>query len=58
MDKGHHVHNKVDHQKKYVDPVCGMSTEDAQDFIQHNYAGTVYSFCGEHCFPGQLMQLN
>ena len=49
MDKGNHLDNHVDQQEKFVDPVCGMSTENAQDFIQHNHTGTTYSFCSEHC---------
>ena len=36
MDTVNHLHNHADHQKKYVDLVCGMSTEDVHEFIQHN----------------------
>ena len=31
-----HAH---DHGAQYVDPVCGMSTEDEKAFIRHEHGG-------------------
>jgi len=42
---GHH-HEK---QMNYTDPVCGMSTEDADSFIRHDHQGEDYYFCSDHC---------
>ena len=33
----------------YVDPVCGMSTEDEKAFIRHQHGGKLYYFCSDHC---------
>ncbi len=39
-----------DHQGvSYTDPVCGMTTHDAQAFLHHTYQGKTYYFCSEHC---------
>ncbi|MEA2115703.1 MAG: heavy metal translocating P-type ATPase [Thermodesulfobacteriota bacterium] len=35
--------------KSYIDPVCGMSTEDESAFTGHEYKGTIYHFCSDHC---------
>jgi len=42
---------KTDHSSKeqVVDPVCGMKTEDKDEFILHRYEGERYYFCSEHC---------
>ncbi|MFH0879686.1 MAG: heavy metal translocating P-type ATPase, partial [Lentisphaerota bacterium] len=42
----HHAH---DHGAQYVDPVCGMSTEDEKAFIRHEHGGKTYYFCSDHC---------
>ena len=47
-----HHHNHRDQQsdsKSYVDPVCGMSTEDESAFTGYEYNGTGYYFCSDHC---------
>ena len=36
-------------KQQYVDPVCGMKTEDKDAFILHRYEGEKYYFCSEHC---------
>ena len=42
---------ETDHTSKeqYVDPVCGMKTEDKDEFILHRHEGERYYFCSEHC---------
>ena len=35
--------------KKYVDPVCGMSTDDPDEFTAHIHGGKEYYFCSKHC---------
>ena len=53
MKHNHHKHNhNHGHHapaKKYVDPVCGMATEKAGEFIQHQHEGKTYYFCSPHC---------
>ena len=44
-----HSHHHHDHVKKYVDPVCGMSTEDEHGFNHYEHKGQTYYFCSEHC---------
>jgi len=46
----HKQHND-DHERrmKYIDPVCGMSTEDPDAFTRYEYEGKDYYFCSEHC---------
>jgi len=36
-------------QKHYVDPVCSMSTDDADAFIPYEQDGETYYFCSRHC---------
>ncbi|MFO7605951.1 MAG: heavy metal translocating P-type ATPase [Desulfurivibrionaceae bacterium] len=56
----HHAHNH-DKQPNYSDPVCGMSTEDADSFIRHDHEGKDYYFCSDHCLekfkknPGEFL---
>ncbi|MCJ7603157.1 MAG: cadmium-translocating P-type ATPase [Desulfobulbaceae bacterium] len=33
----------------YTDPVCGMSTDDADTFTPYTHKGKDYYFCSEHC---------
>jgi len=53
MKHNHHKHNhNHGHHapaKKYVDPVCGMATEKAGEFIQHQHEGKTYYFCSPRC---------
>ncbi|RUM40518.1 MAG: copper-transporting ATPase [Desulfobulbus sp.] len=45
----HSQHNHSPDHQSCVDPVCGMSTDNSDDFISHvNGSETVY-FCSEHC---------
>ncbi|MCB2181288.1 MAG: cadmium-translocating P-type ATPase [Desulfobulbaceae bacterium] len=46
----HHEHSqKHGETKNFVDPVCGMSTEDESAFSGYEYKGTTYYFCSDHC---------
>lgn len=46
----HHEHSHDDREtKKFVDPVCGMSTEDETAFSGYEHNGTIYYFCSDHC---------
>ena len=45
-DQNHHDHEPAKH---YVDPVCGMSTDDADAFIPYEQDGKTYYFCSRHC---------
>jgi len=42
----HHHH---DLGKSYVDPVCGMSTDDEHGFTLYEHKGQAYYFCSDHC---------
>ena len=42
-------HSSHDHAARYIDPVCGMSTEDEKAFIRHEHEGKVYYFCSDAC---------
>jgi len=35
--------------KRFVDPVCGMSTDDPEAFIAYEQDGKTYYFCSTHC---------
>ncbi|MDW7772205.1 MAG: heavy metal translocating P-type ATPase [Desulfobulbaceae bacterium] len=56
---GHDTHHPG-REKKYVDPVCGMGTDDPREFIRYTHEGKDYYFCSEHCLnrfkedPGQF----
>lgn len=45
----------------YTDPVCGMSTDDAEAFTRYSHKGKDYYFCSEHCLnkfsnnPGECL---
>ncbi len=41
-------HTLVD-KKVFVDPVCGMSTEDESTFRRLEHLGIDYHFCSDHC---------
>ncbi len=45
-EPGHHHQVQPKH---YVDPVCGMSTADETAFSPHEYKGTTFYFCSDHC---------
>lgn len=34
---------------QYIDPVCGMSTDDAEAFTLYSHGGKDYYFCSDHC---------
>jgi Cu+-exporting ATPase len=44
-----HSHPHQDQVKEYVDPVCGMSTDDEHGFSHYEYKGQTYYFCSDHC---------
>ncbi len=48
-----HQSHKSDHHKiqppTFVDPVCGMSTDDEAKFQHHVHAHSDYFFCSERC---------
>ncbi len=44
-----HEHHHHDHTKTYIDPVCGMSTEDEHGFTPHEHKGQIHYFCSDHC---------
>ncbi|NIA19545.1 MAG: YHS domain-containing protein [Xanthomonadaceae bacterium] len=49
---GHDHQQYHDHQKltkRYVDPICGMSTDDADAFIPYEHDGETHYFCSSHC---------
>ncbi|MCD6152100.1 MAG: heavy metal translocating P-type ATPase [Deltaproteobacteria bacterium] len=43
----HHGHQKL--TKRYVDSICGMSTDDAEAFIAYEQDGKTHYFCSSHC---------
>jgi Cu+-exporting ATPase len=64
----HHLEKENDHahdkQTNYSDPVCGMSTEDADAFTRHEHEGKDYYFCSANCLekfkknPGEFLGKN
>lgn len=46
--KGHSQHAHCN-KKEFVDPVCGMKTENENEFLQHKHNGQIYYFCSKHC---------
>ncbi len=44
-----HDHHHHEQEKLFIDPVCGMSTEDEHDFTSYEYEGQTYYFCSDHC---------
>ena len=45
----HHDHSGHRAGDGYVDPVCGMGTDDESAFTGFNHRGTTYYFCSNHC---------
>jgi len=47
----HHNHHHDHHHEppNYVDPVCGMATDDKTAFTPYEHEGRVYYFCSDHC---------
>ncbi len=35
--------------QEYRDPVCGMTTQDPDAYLKHDYQGKTYYFCSTHC---------
>ena len=44
-----HDHQHHDQGKVFIDPVCGMSTEDQHGFTPREHEGETYYFCSDHC---------
>jgi Cu+-exporting ATPase len=44
-----HYHQSKEGKNEYTDPVCGMSTDQEGQFIQHKHDGKSYYFCSENC---------
>ncbi|MEW6334736.1 MAG: heavy metal translocating P-type ATPase, partial [Thermodesulfobacteriota bacterium] len=44
-----HRHSSEQEQGRYRDPVCGMSTDQEDQFIHHKHDGKDYYFCSDHC---------
>lgn len=44
-----HSHHQHDHKKHYVDPVCGMTSEQKDQFVRHEHNGNSYYFCSDQC---------
>jgi len=47
-ESAHHDHHHH-HGQSYVDPVCGMSTDDEHGFTPYEHEGRSYYFCSDHC---------
>ena len=45
----HTHHNHAANDQSFVDPVCGMSTENREDFLAHDHKGEIFYFCSTHC---------
>jgi len=44
-----HDHPSEEEKSRYTDPVCGMSTDQEDQFIRHKHDGKSYYFCSDHC---------
>jgi len=44
-----HHHESKKEESQYMDPVCGMSTDQEGKFIHNKHDGKSYYFCSEHC---------
>jgi len=45
-----HTHDQHhNHKSLYIDPVCGMSTNDELGFTPYKHDGQTYYFCSDHC---------
>jgi len=47
--KNNKAHIGHEEKKRYVDPVCGMSTNDPTRYLTFDYEGKEYHFCSPHC---------
>ncbi len=45
----HIHHNHAANDQSFIDPVCGMSTENRDDFLAHDHEGETFYFCSTHC---------
>lgn len=45
----HNHHSQTTSDQSSVDPVCGMSTDNRDQFIPHRHGDETYYFCSEHC---------
>lgn len=44
-----HQHSHHQTTASYIDPVCGMSTDNKNGFTPHVHEGETYYFCSDHC---------
>lgn len=49
MESHHRGNVEPTGTKKYRDPVCNMSTDNAEAYLKYEYKGKHYYFCAEHC---------
>lgn len=49
MEHEHHDHSMHENASAHIDPVCGMTVEEAPDALTLDYNGTKYYFCGPGC---------
>ncbi len=45
----HNHHTQASNDQSFVDPVCGMSTENKDDFLAHVHGEDTFYFCSSHC---------
>lgn len=45
----HHEHMQHAGAHEHIDPVCGMTVEEAPNALTMEYKGTKYYFCGPGC---------
>ena len=49
MNKKSEENRYVDEQVQFIDPVCGMSTEDKNAYKAHDHKGKTFYFCSDKC---------
>jgi Cu+-exporting ATPase len=47
--KQEHVEHTEETGKEYIDPVCGMTTDDPNAYQAYIHKGKSYYFCSDHC---------
>ena len=40
---------KIETTREVRDPVCGMTTDSPESYLNYDYEGETYYFCSEHC---------
>ena len=50
-DRKHDTHTdkELEGTSQFIDPVCGMKTDDENAFIKYEHEGLPYYFCSEYC---------